>query len=388
MRRRSSQGSVHRGGKAEPAITRRGAPPGPQPVKQRLIVDDLHGRIIRGELAPGLRLPTRRELCDEWDVSMATVQQALEQLTREGFVEARGAAGTFIVDRPPHTSVYALVFPVRPTDEGFVRFWTALGNEAIRFGGAEKKIVPWYGIDGHVDNDDFQRLCDDAERHRVAGLIFAASPHKLAGTRLLTAPGLPRVAVMSRSAARPDCGVIDLDSSSFITSALDYLASRKRKRIALITAVGLKPAWHQATDAALLARGMTTQPYWRIGLSPVQPEAARACAHLLMNPHQTQRPDALVITDDNMVEHATAGLIDAGVKVPGDLDVVAHCNFPWPTPSVVPVRRLGYDARELLAGAVRMIDDARRGKPMRDVRIPARFEDQLTDVLQESPRKS
>ena len=48
------------------------------------------------------------------------------------------------------------------------------------------------------------------------------------------------------------------------------------------------------------------------------------------------RPDALVITDDNLVPAATAGVLAAGRRVPADLEVVAHANFPHVTPSAVP----------------------------------------------------
>ena len=86
-------------------------------------------------------------------------------------------------------------------------------------------------------------------------------------------------------------------------------------------------------------------------------------------------PDALLISDDNLVEHATAGLVAAGARVPEDVEVVAHCNFPWPTPSVLSVERLGYDAREVLDRCLRAIDDRRSGVPGSDnVDVPVRFE--------------
>jgi DNA-binding LacI/PurR family transcriptional regulator len=106
------------------------------------------------------------------------------------------------------------------------------------------------------------------------------------------------------------------------------------------------------------------------------PETARNLIHLLMQ--GAERPDALLIADDNLVEHATAGLVAAGVRVPDDLEVVAHCNFPHPTPSVLPVRRLGYDAREVMKACVESIDIQRRdGKTAPTVTVKAVFEDEI-----------
>jgi len=98
----------------------------------------------------------------------------------------------------------------------------------------------------------------------------------------------------------------------------------------------------------------------------------------MMRDGQVDRPDALLVTDDNLVEYATAGLVDAGVRVPTDMDVVVHCNFPWPTPSLVPVRRIGYDAAQMLRACLDIADVQRHGAPVPSPRtIPPLFEDEL-----------
>ena len=97
-----------------------------------------------------------------------------------------------------------------------------------------------------------------------------------------------------------------------------------------------------------------------------------------MHGDPSQRPDGILIGDDNLVEYATAGLIDAGVKVPTEVEVVAHCNFPWPTPSVLPVKRLGYDVRECLRECIAAIDEQRGGsKTVSPHIVPARFEEEI-----------
>jgi len=148
---------------------------GRPPVKQRAIVDMLHRQIIQGVLAPGSKLPTRRDLVAQFGGSFLSVQQALDQLVGEGFVEARGPAGTFVSQRPPHLHDYALIFPQLPSHPGFRRFWTALSNEAERLNqvsGSSRHITAWYGIDGHADNEDFQRLVALVKRRQLAVVDF------------------------------------------------------------------------------------------------------------------------------------------------------------------------------------------------------------------------
>ena len=52
--------------------------------------------IAAGELHPGEALPSVRELAKRLRVNPATVAQAYKELAREGFVETRHGAGTFI----------------------------------------------------------------------------------------------------------------------------------------------------------------------------------------------------------------------------------------------------------------------------------------------------
>ena len=59
------------------------------------------GRAIRsGELGPGDRLPTVREVAAELGVSPATVSAAWQALRRTGVVVARGRSGTFVRETP------------------------------------------------------------------------------------------------------------------------------------------------------------------------------------------------------------------------------------------------------------------------------------------------
>ena len=57
-------------------------------------------RIRSGELAPGDRLPTVRDVAAELGVSPATVSEAWQALRRAGLVESRGRAGSFVRAAP------------------------------------------------------------------------------------------------------------------------------------------------------------------------------------------------------------------------------------------------------------------------------------------------
>ncbi|MFO7545794.1 MAG: PLP-dependent aminotransferase family protein [Trueperaceae bacterium] len=66
----------------------------------RTVYRDLRDAVVSGALAPGTRLPSTRAHAEALGVSRNTVLAAYEQLTAEGYVEARVGAGTFVVGQP------------------------------------------------------------------------------------------------------------------------------------------------------------------------------------------------------------------------------------------------------------------------------------------------
>ncbi|MFI8822600.1 TetR/AcrR family transcriptional regulator C-terminal domain-containing protein [Streptomyces sp. NPDC053431] len=63
------------------------------------IVAELRRRIETGELAPGDRVPSTREITRQWGVAMATATKVLTELRREGVVRAVPGVGT-VVEAP------------------------------------------------------------------------------------------------------------------------------------------------------------------------------------------------------------------------------------------------------------------------------------------------
>jgi AcrR family transcriptional regulator len=64
------------------------------------IAAELRGRITRGELAPGQRVPSTREITARWGVAMATATRVLATLRQEGLVHPMPGVGTVVSARP------------------------------------------------------------------------------------------------------------------------------------------------------------------------------------------------------------------------------------------------------------------------------------------------
>lgn len=341
------------------------------------IVEHLRARIVAGEFAPGSRLPTRDDLEVALGASRVTIQKALDRLADENFIVAEGRRGTFVSQNPPHLTRYALVFPQSPHEEReWARSWAALALQATRLQtSGERNLPQYYGVNGHEDVEDYRRLVEDMRAHRVAGLIFASAIFRLKGTPLLTEPGIPRVGFMSGPG---DSGIPSVfpDYAGMFRKVMAHFKARGRKRVAVFFPTRFNG---EAEVLATIAEsGIEIRPYWIQHIVTSEPEPARNMAHLLMNPGQTERPDAVFLADDNVVEHALAGLLDAGIRVGQDAEVAVHCNFPNVPASVLPVKRVGFDARATLAACMDSINRQRAGLPVEPItRIPALFEEEV-----------
>ena len=65
---------------------------GDRPVYQQ-IMENIRGAVLRGELPPGGRVPSVRELAMQAQVNPNTMQRALTELEREGLLIGGGTSG-------------------------------------------------------------------------------------------------------------------------------------------------------------------------------------------------------------------------------------------------------------------------------------------------------
>ena len=71
----------------------------------------LRGRIRDGELTPGEKLPSMRQLSVEFGCSLGIVKQAVNTLAAQGFLRSSPRRGVFVASHPPATREIVLVLP-------------------------------------------------------------------------------------------------------------------------------------------------------------------------------------------------------------------------------------------------------------------------------------
>lgn len=175
----------------------------------------LFARISSGEYAADQRLPSEKELAEQFDVSRPIVREALERLRTEGLIFSRQGAGSFVRIRPEHR---VLGFPpvetiadiqrcyeFRLTIEPDAAYYAAQRrNEAaiIKLGEVVEMLGAATRQQRHREDADFAfHLCvtEASNNHYYQSAMQALRAHigvgmKLHGLALMgPSPGLQRV---------------------------------------------------------------------------------------------------------------------------------------------------------------------------------------------------
>jgi DNA-binding LacI/PurR family transcriptional regulator len=231
-------------------------------------------------------------------------------------------------------------------------------------------------IDPELNGEDYRTLLDDISARRLAGLVFCFEPRLAAGTPLVTTPDLPRISLCDHPLR--DVPRVLLDCDRFWNRAFEYLVGRGRRRIAIVCPPGVFSWIKEYLPRAARDFGVTIDEAWVQSVDQKRPEWAEHLVQLLLRGRAQERPDGLIVSDDNLLDYACRGLVKTDARLEEDLDVVGHANFPTTGVDILPVCRLGYDIRRQVLESLELIDALRRGEKVADpTMIPAVFSSEL-----------
>lgn len=144
------------------------------------VVDDLKGRILGGDLAPGAKLPSEAELIERHEVSRTVVREALQRLQASGLIETFQGRGSFVLDVPA-PRVFGEHSPARtPADVlALMEFRIGVETEAAALAAgraSEKDVVDLEArVDHYAHTDEQHAVEADFRFHRA---VAAASGNR------------------------------------------------------------------------------------------------------------------------------------------------------------------------------------------------------------------
>ncbi len=333
--------------------------------KAEKIVGVLRNEILSGQRAPGEKLPTYDALIEQFAVTRPTVARILKALREEGLIQVNGKRGIFVASAFPHHRRYLWVTSEQPGSIEWTCFMATI-LELIERGetGIDGDGVPLVGVDGRANNPAYQRPCDAVQHGSAAGLFLmnSATVYLLP---VLQSPGIPRVAIW---APLPHAGLVHLD----VDALLERAAARLRKKGRRAAVISPHAPMLDRAQKCLAKQGFPKERLWALQVTPV---GCERITELLFE--RSDRPDAVFLTDDNLVEPFLAGLKRAKRKASKDVYVLSHCNWPHPIGLGEGLEHIGFDVREILAMAKECIDEQRDGNPSPARVISARFLEEL-----------
>ncbi len=176
-------------------------PEGGQPLHRQLY-GQLREAVLRGRLAPGLRLPSSRALARELGCSRNTVLAAFEQLLSEGYLEGRAGSGTYVSPVLPEQLLAAAPAPARAAASpaaspvpvpGLSRRGARLAEGRPPARGPLRPFLVGVPDTAFFPFDVWSRLLARCWRHPPAANLRHGAPGGHAGLRRLIADYLRRV---------------------------------------------------------------------------------------------------------------------------------------------------------------------------------------------------
>jgi len=325
--------------------------------KQAEIVNGLLDNIHSGMLNPGARVPSLTNLSKRYGASANTVQRAIVYLRENGYLET-SVHGSRVVLNPPHLSHFGILLPYTTFKS---QFCLAIEKEAEHIsqttsaGGIERRFSSFHDV-WHPEETirRHTRLMEALAERTIGGLIIVGGSVFLKNV-IEKHRDVPCVSFFT--SRKP--GVPNIRLQGIEDYALDIIKQSGRRRVAFITDGRVDKRMIDKFTKAAQQRGLVTHTWWIHGITFDGVVWADTCMQMVMR--GAEKPDA-VISDDNLVTDATAGIAASGVKTPDDLLVVAHANFPHVTESSVPAIRLGTNVRRLMKTAVELIEAKRRSE--------------------------
>lgn len=291
------------------------------------------------EEGPDFKLPTVRDLCREFQVSSATLDDALWNLEQQGVIRRRQGSGIFVSSNVNRKTV-ALAFGKNTFESESSPFCSILLRECEKRVQSHNENFSFFldipglgtqqgGVPVHRD------LADAIAAGRLQGIILAGrgSPEQ---EEWMRKQGIPVVGLQSNNS---EGETVTIDYSALIRMGVDALADQGCRRIALISPFENLPeevsSWNEDVPVFLDAvkkRGLPSRPEWiqkrGIHFPELKPgeEFARAAMEKLFALPEAERPDGIVIPDDMVTRGVLASAARLGLSLGRDVKIATHAN--------------------------------------------------------------
>jgi DNA-binding LacI/PurR family transcriptional regulator len=337
----------------------------------RQIAAILRREIVAGFKA-GQRLPAARELAARFGVNAHTVREGLSVLGQEGLIEGRPGSGTYVCDINKNRHV-AVLAEWDISDPRTSYFYRRAPQQVLRF--LRDRHVPVRLYTGHLapgDDPPSALTCREfvsaLERHRLCGVV-AFGPHEVIDP---WGEKLQRRHIPVVGGNQICTGRVVHDNAQIVRLGTDYLLGHGRRRLALMEyhwPEDRRSKFAENFQAALTGAGVVANERWiRRAPTPCAPQAGWEEFRAIWAEGR-EKPDGLLICNDNLFPGAVMAILQLGIRVPEDLLVVTHFNKGSGMISPFPVAKVQMDPEAYARAAAEMLLQLMRHEPVEKERV-------------------
>jgi DNA-binding LacI/PurR family transcriptional regulator len=351
----------------------------------------LHGEIVRGRFQSGERLPTEEELAERFGYSRTTVAKAIRMLARQGLVERRRRAGSFVRAGTVVRSqlLGALICGAAEPDPS-ANIFVPISREIAR-----EAELAGYGVvvrDPLVRATDLAAIAAHIERmarelieRQVAGVLMV--PYEIVegqeesvsarGAELLADAGIPVVLVdrdICRYPQRSRFDLVGIDNRRAGCMATEHLLKAGGGDGAGRVDFAGSDLYGWAQEAriagyldALRNAGIDADPRWvHHGL----PSDRKYIEGIVRD----GKVRAVLATNDYTASQLMRAALEAGRRVPDDLRIIGVDDLPYGPGLPVPLTTVAQPVADLGAVAVRTLFDRMRHPGRRTTDVTVSFQ--------------
>lgn len=346
------------------------------------IARHLRTAILAGEMAAGSKLPSTQELAARWGTHVPTVHAALTTLVKEGLLSRRLGRGTFVRQRENRLTVIGIYYSKniwRHPATAFQREIHAALTELLEQSGVELRT--WIDPRPEEEQDQpWDELIRAVENRAVQAIIIPGTDRSHLGWQ-----GKLPVPFAHLSSARIPNGV-QFDGPQFVELSLRHLAGRGCRSVGLICASspnglaydGGKPAYVELFERFVeLSRelGLAIDNQWMrvppredslLGV-PMERFGYQEF-HALWR--QEKRSEGLVVYPDLVSRGTIIAMLEKGVRVPEELQVVLHKDLELEMICPLPVTYVTSSARAGAQALIEQVERQWRGEPCKLITLP------------------
>ena len=321
--------------------------------KAKAVRSWLLGEIKRGTFGADRPLPGDLEVAARLDVSRGTVRAAFDDLRRQGLIERRRGAGTFLSKRGLRKSgVLGLLLPeidacafFRDVEDAFVKHCRRFGYEV-----EIRKIASRRRSDIALE---MRRYARELAVRPVEGVVFrpliseAYARINQEIVRIFERADTPVVlfdADVERRPRRSACDIVAVNNVDAGRRVAEHLIERGRRRIAFLMVDCVKGMNDNLNNRFFGVAGQSVLRGLRDGVRPVDvaPLDGAALRRLLRS---RWRPDAFVCGNDEVAVDLLETLLRIGVRVPEDVAIVGFDDVDCARSSVPPLTTVRQPSR-------------------------------------------